>query len=158
MTKPTDQTAINADIELLRKLDLLSLPVKFHPTELLTDLAASLQNIDAAKRELTMRYEMPEHTRNGFDVVHGGLLSTLLDQTMVNTLILADKELLGSATINLSVNFITSFRPGPIAVIARPVTIGNRVAQLSAECFCEKQKHLLVATGTASMLLRRKRK
>ena len=147
----------NADIELLRKIDLSSLPAKFHSTELLTGLDASIQGISTSNNELTMRYEMPERTRNGFDVVHGGLLSTLLDQTMVNALILADDTLLGSATINLSVNFIKSFLPGPIAVIARPVTIGNRVAQLSAECFCEKDKHLLVATGTASMLLQTKK-
>ncbi len=148
---------VNADIELLRKIDLLSLPVKFHSTELLTALDASIQAINTADNELTMRYEMPENTRNGFDVVHGGLISTLLDQTMVNALILADENLLGSATINLSVNFIKSFRPGPITVIARPVIIGYRVAQLSAECFCQKDKYLLVATGTASMLLQRKK-
>ena len=121
----------NADIELLRRIDLSALPVKFHSTEFLIELDATIEKHSPENGELTMRYEIPDRLQNGWGVVHGGILSTVLDQTMINALFLN------------------------AVVTAQPVFIGNRVAQLSAQCFDGTEDGALVATATSSTLLRR---
>lgn len=146
---------LNADIELLRKIDLSELPVKFDSTEFLGELNATIESHSRKNGELSMRYEIPERMRNGFGVVHGGIISTVLDQTMINALFLTDDQLGSAPTISLSVNFIGSLTSGSAIVTARPVFIGNRIAQLAAECFDGGENGSLVATATSSLLLRR---
>ena len=146
---------LNADIELLRTIDLAALPVKFDSTEFLVELNASIESHCPRNGELSMRYEIPERMHNGFGVVHGGIISAVLDQTMINALFLTDDELDESPTISMSICFIESLTSGSAIVTARPVFVGNRVAQLSAECFNGTENRSLVATATSSTLLRR---
>lgn len=146
---------LNCDAVLLRKIDLSNLPVKFDATEFLEELNASIESHSRENGELLMRYEIPARMNNGFGVVHGGIISTVLDQTMINALLLSDELLYNVPTISLSVNFIGSLRSGSATVTAWPVFIGNRVAQLSAECFDGTNNKSLIATATSSLLLRR---
>ena len=145
----------NADIELLRNIDFSALPAKFDSTEFLAELDASIEKYSPTDGELTMRYEIPDRLQNGWGVVHGGIISTVLDQTMINALFLSDDELDGAPTISMSVNFIGSLSSGRAVVTARPVFVGNRVSQLSGQCFDGAEDGALVATATSSTLLRR---
>ena len=153
-----DQRRPNADIELLRKIGVSNLPAKFHSTGLLTNLDASMESYSAAEGRLIMRYEIPQNMHNGAGVVHGGIITTILDQTMINALFLADDELVGSATTNMTVCYVRPLVSSVAIVTAWPVFVGNRVAQLSAECFDGKGDGALAVTATESALLHRKKK
>ncbi len=146
---------LNADIELLRTIDLAVLPVKFDSTEFFVELNGSIESYCTRTGELSMRYEIPERMHNGWGVVHGGIISTVLDQTMINALFLTDDQLDAAPTISMSICFIESLTSGSAIVTARPVFVGNRVAQLSAECFNGTENRSLVATATSSTILRR---
>ena len=146
---------LNTDIALLRRMDLSALPVKFDSTEFLVELNASIESHCPRNGELSMRYKIPERMHNGFGVVHGGIISAVLDQTMINALFLTDDELDELPTISMSICFIGSLASRSAIVTARPVFVGNRVAQLSAECFDGTENRALVATATSSTLLRR---
>lgn len=151
-----DQRKPNADIKLLRKIGVSNLPAEFHSTGLLTNLNASMESYVIGDGKLKMRYEIPENMHNGAGVVHGGIITTILDQTMINALFLADEDLVGSATTNMAVTYVRPLISNVAIVIAWPVFIGNRVAQLSAECFDGKEDGPLAVTATESALLHRK--
>ena len=151
-----DQRKPNADIKLLRTIGVSNLPAEFHSTGLLTNLNASLESYVIGDDKLKMRYEIPENMHNGAGVVHGGIITTILDQTMINALFLADEDLVGSATTNMAVTYVRPLISNIAIVIAWPVFIGNRVAQLSAECFDGKENGPLAVTATESALLHRK--
>ena len=151
-----DQRKPNADIELLRKIGVSNLPAEFHSTGLLKNLNASMESYSTGNGKLKMRYESPEDMHNGAGVVHGGIITTILDQTMINALFLADEELVGSATTNMAVTYVRPLISNVAIVTAWPVFVGNRVAQLSAECFDDNEDGPLAVTATESALLHRK--
>lgn len=151
-----DQRKPNADIELLRKIGVSNLPAEFHSTGLLTNLNASMESYSVIDGKLKMRYEIPESMHNGAGVVHGGIITTILDQTMINALFLADEALVGSATTNMAVTYVRPLISNVAVVTAWPVFIGNRVAQLAAECFDGNEDGPLAVTATESALLHRK--
>jgi len=111
---------------------------------------------DAENQSLTMQYTIPPGMLNGADVAHGGILATILDQTMVNSLFLADKTLTGCASINTNVTFTRPIYAGRVLVRALPVEVGGRVAHLSAKCTVADAQ-TIHATAVSSVVLFRER-
>ena len=84
MNEPTDTTDDTSEVLEDRRHP------EFHSTGLLTNLNASMESYSVKDGKLKMRYEIPENMHNGAGVVHGGIITTILDQTMINALFLAD--------------------------------------------------------------------
>ena len=86
-------------------------------------------------------------------VVHGGLISTLLDTAMGGACwtTLADDE--SFLTADLRVEFMRSARPGTLRATGQVVRRTKRVAFCAAELFDEDGR--LVAAGRCTQILRR---
>lgn len=87
----------------------------------------------------------PEHA--GFrDVVHGGLISTVLDEIMVWACAVGTKQF--GYCVELSVRFLHPLRPGRIAVATAELTANrkNRVFETAGK-ICDGETVLATATG-----------
>ena len=86
-------------------------------------------------------------------IVHGGMVTTLLDTAMGGACWSTLEEDESFLTADLRVEFMRSARPGPLLAEGRVVQRNRRVAFCSADLF--DQERNLLATSRCTQILRR---
>ena len=80
--------------------------------------------------------------------IQGGMLSAMLDDTMGPAVLVMSEGRLYTATISMTVNFLSPARPGPIIGEAKVTQLGKTIAFVEARLTAEDGT--LLATATAS--------
>src|SRR5262245_58340225 len=83
--------------------------------------------------------------------VQGGILSAMLDDTMGPAVFVMTEGKLYTATITMTVNFLSPARPGPITGEATVTQLGKTVAFVEGRLMAEDG--MLLATATTSARL-----
>jgi len=99
-----------------------------------------------------LRVEEMHHNVEG--MLHGGVISTMIDLAMaraIRSVVPQDKEIM---TITLTVNFFGSVSEGTIQVVGTTVWKGSRLASAEAEL---RAGDLLLARGTGTWYVRPRR-
>ena len=94
------------------------------------DLSARL--VAAASGQVTLCFVPGDRSRQGDGIVHGGVVSTMLDSAMAFAVLSTLGQGESAATVSLTVNFLTAVREGACTVSACIDRIGKRVAHASA--------------------------
>ncbi len=95
-----------------------------------------------------------EYHYNPFSTVHGGILSTLLDTTMIASVLSTLPAGLTCATVDMRVNFISPVKEttGLIRCEARPIHLGKRLAIAEGRIKDKEQQLLAHGVSTCSIL------
>lgn len=89
---------------------------------------------------------------NSMGIVHGGVLSAMMDQAM-GTLVAVSKEGIQGVTTHLNVNFLSPMRKGELIATAYPIHESSRTMTLKAEV--RDSKDVLGCISTATFRLPR---
>jgi uncharacterized protein (TIGR00369 family) len=83
--------------------------------------------------------------------IQGGILSAMLDDTMGPAVFVMTEGRLYTATVSMTVNFISPAEPGPIVGEARVTQLGRTIAFMEGRL--SRADGLLIATASASARL-----
>lgn len=84
--------------------------------------------------------------------VQGGILSAMLDDTMGPAVFIKSEGKLFTATISMTVNFLSSAKPGPIIGEAKVLQIGKTVAFIEGKLLTEDGTVIATATSNARLV------
>jgi uncharacterized protein (TIGR00369 family) len=84
--------------------------------------------------------------------VQGGMLAAMLDDTMGPAVFIKTEGKLYTATISMTVNFLSAAKPGPIVGEARVMQIGKTVAFIEGKLLAEDGTVLATATSNARLV------
>ena len=84
--------------------------------------------------------------------VQGGILSAMLDDTMGPAVFAMTEGKLYTATITMTVNFLSPARPGPIIGEAKVTQLGRTVAFMEGRLMAEDGTVLATATTSARLV------
>jgi len=84
--------------------------------------------------------------------IQGGILSAMLDDTMGPAVFVMTDGKLYTATITMTVNFLSPARPGPIAGEAKVTQLGKTVAFVEGRLMAEDGTVLATATTSARLV------
>ncbi len=84
--------------------------------------------------------------------VQGGILSAMLDDTMGPAVLIKSEGRLFTATISMTVNFLSAAKPGPIVGEGRVLQIGKTVAFIEGKLMAEDGTVLATATSNARLV------
>ena len=84
--------------------------------------------------------------------VQGGMLSAMLDDTMGPAVFVMTEGRLYTATISMTVNFLSPARPGPITGEATVWQLGKTVAFVEGRLIAEDGTVLATATSSARLV------
>jgi len=84
--------------------------------------------------------------------VQGGILSAMLDDTMGPAVFTMTEGKLYTATITMTVNFLSPAKPGPITGEARVTQLGRTVAFVEGRLTAEDGTLLATATSSARLV------
>jgi uncharacterized protein (TIGR00369 family) len=110
--------------------------------------------LDARPEEGWIRigFEGKREFCNPAGFVQGGILSAMLDDTMGPAVFIKTDGRLFTATISMTVNFLSSAKPGPIIGEARVMQIGKTVAFVEGKLLSEDGTVLATATTNARLV------
>jgi len=84
--------------------------------------------------------------------IQGGMLSAMLDDTMGPAVLVMSEGRLYTTTISMTVNFLSSARPGPIIGEARVTLLGRTIAFVEAKLMAEDGTVLATASASERLL------
>jgi uncharacterized protein (TIGR00369 family) len=84
--------------------------------------------------------------------IQGGMLSAMLDDTMGPAVFVMTDGTLYTATITMTVNFLTPAKPGPIIGEARVTQLGKTVAFVEGRLMAEDGAVLATASTSARLV------
>ncbi len=84
--------------------------------------------------------------------IQGGLLSSMLDDTMGPAVLVMSGGRLYTTTISMTVNFLASAKPGPIIAEARVTQLGKTIAFVEGKLTAEDGTLLATASATERLL------
>jgi uncharacterized protein (TIGR00369 family) len=110
--------------------------------------------LDARPEEGWIRigFEGKREFCNPAGFVQGGILSAMLDDTMGPAVFIKTDGRLFTATISMTVNFLSPAKPGPIIGEAKLVQIGKTVAFIEGKLLSEDGTVLATATTNARLV------
>ena len=110
--------------------------------------------LDARPEEGWIRigFEGKREFCNPAGFVQGGILSAMLDDTMGPAVFIKTDGRLFTATISMTVNFLSPAKPGPIIGEAKVVQIGKSVAFVEGKLLAEDGTVLATATTNARLV------
>ena len=114
-------------------------------------LSQTVLGFDAKSGIARLGFVAPPSVSNPAGFVQGGVLSAMLDDTLVPVVWLATDGQYFPVTINLTVAFLAAARPGPIAAEARLIHLGKLIAHAEAEL--RDKDGVRLARASASMHL-----
>lgn len=88
--------------------------------------------ISAEKDRVEIGITAGDSHLNSMGIVHGGVLSAMMDQAM-GTLVAVSKDGIQGVTTHLNVNFVSPMRKGELIATAYPVHESSRSMTLKAE-------------------------
>ncbi|MDO7905749.1 PaaI family thioesterase [Paenibacillus sp. JX-17] len=103
--------------------------------------------ISATEQEVKIGLTADEHHTNSMGIVHGGVLSSLMDQAM-GMVATAAKKVDACVTTNLNVHYLSPMRKGELTVTAKVVHMAGR--SLTAEAFVHDAAGTLGCMATGS--------
>jgi uncharacterized protein (TIGR00369 family) len=105
--------------------------------------------ISASMGSITVEFEVREDQCNHAGILHGGIISTMLDEIMGMTLITVEIQHL-YVTINLTVDFLYGAKPGEkIKVVSEVFRVGKKIANVEAKMYNAEGK--ILAKGTSNL-------
>ncbi|MHA8066047.1 PaaI family thioesterase [Aquirufa sp. ROCK2-A2] len=105
--------------------------------------------ISASMGSITVEFEVREDQCNHAGILHGGIISTMLDEIMGMTLITVEIQHL-YVTINLTVDFLFGAKPGEkVKVISEVFRVGKKIANVEAKMYNAEGK--ILAKGTSNL-------
>jgi len=105
--------------------------------------------ISASAGSITVEFEVREDQCNHAGILHGGIITTMLDEIMGMTLITVEIQHL-YVTINLSVDFLFGAKPGEkVKVISEVFRVGKKIANVDAKMYNAEGK--ILAKGTSNL-------
>ncbi|OAF07254.1 PaaI family thioesterase [Bradyrhizobium neotropicale] len=141
---------MNLDQQLLRRYQSGDgLPAAITSNSLAESLGTRIENIDAAGPGIELSFSVGQHFLQAEDVVHGGIVTTMLDFAMAYAALLAVPDGLSVATINMNVSCLRSARPGHYRAVAEIERCGRSVVFARAQLLDRENK--LVATAASSL-------
>jgi uncharacterized protein (TIGR00369 family) len=84
--------------------------------------------------------------------VQGGILTAMLDDTMGPAAFIMTEGKFYTTTITLTVNFLSSAKPGPLIVEAKVIQLGKTIAFMEGKLTAEDGTLIATATTTARLL------
>lgn len=111
-------------------------------------LGGELVNFDSQTRTLNMRYDIDESLCHSGNIVQGGIVTAMLDATMVHAIMVSQGQRSGLPTIDIHVSFLRASLAGQFSARGTIVKMGRRVVYTSAQLFDANET--LTATATAS--------
>jgi uncharacterized protein (TIGR00369 family) len=125
-----------------------------HGYALARGLGFRLLSLDPAAGSARCAFEPSEAHLNAIEVLHGGVVCTMLDIAM--TMAALGTSGLGSTfpTLELKASFLSAARPGPMQAEGRVRRLGRGVAFLEAELADASGRLLATASATARVLPR----
>jgi uncharacterized protein (TIGR00369 family) len=141
----------NPDRELIAeavRAGLTDVPVRSNPV--FEDLAARILSAESGR--VTLRFTVQERARQSDGIVHGGIISTMLDGAMAFAILSRLPRGESTATVSLTVNFLGAARQGDCDVEAYVERLGKCVAFARASLVSDGKA---VATSTAILAVHR---
>ena len=114
------------------------------------DLGARI--ITAARGKIALRFSVGKRARQGDGIIHGGVISTMLDGGMAFAVLSMLDAGESAATISLTVNFLGAAGEGECEVGATVERIGQRVAFTRATLTSDTGKPVATATAAFAVL------
>jgi uncharacterized protein (TIGR00369 family) len=110
--------------------------------------------LDARPEEGWIRigFEGKAEFLNPAGFVQGGILSSMLDDTMGPAVLVMSQGRLYTTTISMTVNFLAPARPGPIIGEARVTQLGKTIAFVEGKLMAEDGTLLATASATERLL------
>ncbi len=113
----------------------------------------NLEPVLLGKGKATFVVDLPEAFTSEEDVIHGGLMTIIMDSIFGLTVFTALEELKPIATINLRIDYIANAKAGARAVCAAQcIAVNDDIAHVSGELKIE-DSGLLLATGAGSFMV-----
>jgi uncharacterized protein (TIGR00369 family) len=118
-----------------------------NPNPITTWLDGTL--IKASVGSITAEFTVREDQCNHAQVMHGGIISTMLDEIMGMTLITVEIEHL-YVTINLHVDFLFGAKAGEkVTAVSEVFRVGKKIANVEAKLYNAEGK--LLAKGSSNL-------
>ena len=110
--------------------------------------------LDARPEEgwIRLAFEGKPEFCNPAGFIQGGMLSAMLDDTMGPAVFAMTEGKLYTATITMTVNFLSPARPGPIIGEAKVTQLGRTVAFMEGRLMAEDGTVLATATTSARLV------
>jgi uncharacterized protein (TIGR00369 family) len=108
---------------------------------------------EVANGYAVFKLEPNEYHLNSFSVIHGGIISTILDSAMTASVISTLPKGVSCSTAEIKVNFVRpiTVHSGILRCEARPIHIGKRLA--TAEGQLKDKKNNIYAHGLSTCLI-----
>ncbi|MDX1390680.1 MAG: hotdog fold thioesterase, partial [Acidobacteriota bacterium] len=98
--------------------------------------------------EVVVTLELAEHHRNKRGVVHGGVISSLLDTALGAAVVSSIPAEWWCATISLSIQFLEGARSGKLTGTGRVIRKGRRVAFAEGDVVDDRGRRVATAEGS----------
>ncbi|WP_426441439.1 PaaI family thioesterase [Bradyrhizobium genosp. P] len=148
---------MNLDQQLLRQYRSgEGLPIAIKSTPLAESLGTKLETIDAAGSRIELSFVVGQQFLQAEEVVHGGIVTTMLGFAMAYAALLAIPEGLSVATINMNVSYLRSAIPGHHSAVAEIERCGRNIVFARAQLLERENKP--VATAVSSLAIVRPRR
>ncbi|WP_426348004.1 PaaI family thioesterase [Alloiococcus sp. CFN-8] len=115
---------------------------------LVEDLIPTLISCDFEKGIAEFKFFVKDNMRNSMGIVHGGIISTLLDNAMgMTTSSLINKG--WTPTVNLQVSFLKPVKPqGVIHISVKVISSGRTFINTAAELWSEEKPERVLSSAT----------
>jgi acyl-CoA thioesterase len=107
-----------------------------------------MELIELGEGEATVGLKMREELQQPHELMHGGVIASLIDTATAFANVTTFKEGEKAVTIDLNVHFLRPVSEGEITCIAKIVKAGRRISTISAEVFNEDKKIIATALST----------
>lgn len=109
---------------------------------------------DVAEGKVTLHLDVAEHLMHGGGIVHGGVLSALLDSAMANAVLSTLAGGHGCTTLQMNVNFVRSVgrQSRWLRCEGRARHVGRRTANAEAQ-LADDQGHLCATASSVYLLV-----
>ncbi len=102
--------------------------------------------LDASVGKLKAQFEVREDQINHAGIMHGGFVSTLLDEVMGMTMITVDIDFM-YVTVNLYVDFLYGAKAGETVIVeSEIIKVGKKIANIEGKLYHSSGKLLAKAT------------
>ena len=112
--------------------------LKNSPNKIISMIQPKLENVNFEERIMTTKYETKNWEMNDYNILHGGILATIIDTSMgMYSSVLSGGSLV--TTVSLTLNFL---KPIPedcsLLVNAKAVSVGKTIISMSAEAIIQE--------------------
>lgn len=152
------ESAMNRDQQFLRRYQSGSgLPAAITSSSLAESLGASLEKVDAVGVGIELSFSVGQVFLQAEDVVHGGIVTTMLDFAMAYVALLAIPDGLSVATINMNISCLRSAKPGEYRAVAQIDRCGKSVVFARAHLLDGESRSIATAVSSLAIVTPRRK-